>query len=577
MLYTRIDGKQYEDQPTSISKPRDDISVYQSLDLFKTPTKKLVNGGWQIWFSRCCLFVEQTIVKDKRPSRTVSIEAYTKGAKFNEVKTYPPNLYSTVGYLENIKTFYTYMYGTREIGHKMMVADLLKSDYSSSNFNVMLKNLVVKPENDSADFTHINSVEGVFLANTYDAHSIEYVKKLAMNPEKTTARTVKSISDFVATKISFNLGGSWKYLRAPTVDSLGKPIRCSSQEDCRLHLNLHTNSMAPPIYSSENAPGTIIATGCVGKFLCTNHYDFNTYMSTDGGVTWMEVSKGINIYEIGDQGGLIVMSKYKAETKMVRFSYDNGLTWSFINFNDSNVFVSNIVIEPTNNNHHFLITGFEFNTKENVKKGVVFHLDFSEYHLRECKGYENPEADDSDYERFTPHTFKNSKCLMGKSVYYVRKKPKNRCINPDHYQFFYIDSYCECTNEDYECDMGFKRTEEGTCVTRTGDEIDIAPPKTCYDKYVVKMGYKKSADNSCVGGITHEDRELECVGGSGFLSVVFSFVYSLLYYGIILGGSGFALFWLWNRLRDSRENGVFTPNMFTQGSNSSNGYNEVNN
>jgi len=125
--------------------------------------------------------------------------------------------------------------------------------------------------------------------------------------------------------------------------------------------------------------------------------------------------------------------------------------------------------------------------------------------------------------------------------------------------------------------MGFKRTEEGTCVTRTGDEIDIAPPKTCYDKYVVKMGYKKSADNSCVGGITHEDTELECVGGSGFLSVVFSFVYSLLYYGIILGGSGFALYWLWKRLLDSRENGVFTPNMFTKGSNSSNGYNEVNN
>ena len=104
------------------------------------------------------------------------------------------------------------------------------------------------------------------------------------------------------------------------------------------------------------------------------------------------------------------MARYKNETKMVRFSYDNGQTWSFINFNENNVFVSNIVIEPTNNDHHFLITGFEFNTKENVKKGVVFHLDFSEYHLRFCKGFEKPDENDSDYEKFVPHSYQNSKC-----------------------------------------------------------------------------------------------------------------------------------------------------------------------
>jgi hypothetical protein len=174
-----------------------------------------------------------------------------------------------------------------------MVADLLKSDYSSSNFNLVLKNLVVKAENDAADFTHIESVEGVFLANTYDDASIQYVTKMAADSGATSQKSIKSVSDFVTTKISFNLGASWKYLRSPTVDSLGKPIRCSSAEDCRLHLNLHTNSMTPPIYSSENAPGIIIAIGCVGRFLCTNHYDFNTYMSTDGGVSWMEVAKVI--------------------------------------------------------------------------------------------------------------------------------------------------------------------------------------------------------------------------------------------------------------------------------------------
>lgn len=340
--------------------------------------------------------------------------------------------------------------------------------------------------------------------------------------------------------------------------------------------------MSPPVYSSENAAGIIIATGCVGKFLCTNHYDFNTYMSTDGGVNWIEVAKGINIYEIGDQGGLIIMARYKAETKMVRFSYDNGQTWSFINFNENNVFVSNIVIEPTNNDHHFLVTGFEFNTEENVKKGVVFHLDFSEYHLRFCKGFEKPDENDSDYEKFVPHSYQNSKCILGKSIHYVRKKPKVRCINPDHYQFYYVDSYCQCTNEDYECDIGFKRSEGGTCVTMNGQEIDLTPPKVCYDKYAIRMGYKKSADNSCVGGIIHEDKELPCPGTFGFFATVFSFVYYIFYYGAIIGGIGFGLMWLKGKYSDWKDDDDFGPyqnssDMYTVKKQSNdNGYGSVN-
>jgi hypothetical protein len=124
------------------------------------------------------------------------------------------------------------------------------------------------------------------------------------------------------------------------------------------------------------------------------------------------------------------MAKYKAETKMVRFSYNNGLTWSFINFNESNVFVSNIVIEPTNNNHHFLLTGFEFDTKENSKKGVVFHLDFSEYHLRECKGYDDVDKSDSDYEKFVPHTYKSSKCNSPKRITKIRPYGKINLLHP---------------------------------------------------------------------------------------------------------------------------------------------------
>ena len=35
----------------------------------------------------------------------------------------------------------------------------------------------------------------------------------------------------------------------------------------------------------------------------------NTYLSRDGGLTWAEIKKGPYVYEFGDHGGLIVMSK----------------------------------------------------------------------------------------------------------------------------------------------------------------------------------------------------------------------------------------------------------------------------
>lgn len=150
---------------------------------------------------------------------------------------------------------------------------------------------------------------------------------------------------------------------------------------------------------------------------------------------------------------------------------------------------------------------------------------------------------------------------MGKSVYYVRKKSDNRCINPDHYQFYYIDSYCKCTNEDYECDLNFKRSEEGNCVPRSEGEVDISPPAECSNNYIVRMGYKKSADNSCVGGLVHEDKELPCPGSSsGFVTAVFGFIWTvrffliskkqLVYYGALISIGGYAILFVYDKVKN---------------------------
>ena len=42
-------------------------------------------------------------------------------------------------------------------------------------------------------------------------------------------------------------------------------------------------------YSAENAHGLLFGYGNVGKYLSTKPEDKNTYMSRDGGLTWIEV------------------------------------------------------------------------------------------------------------------------------------------------------------------------------------------------------------------------------------------------------------------------------------------------
>lgn len=112
------------------------------------------------------------------------------------------------------------------------------------------------------------------------------------------------------------------------------------------------------------------------------------------------------------------MAEFKKTTDLVKFTYDLGRTWYFIRFLDPSqaakgnksaykaILVSNIIMEPSNNGHQFLIIG----SGPKTHKGYSAHLDFSEYHTRECKGYDNPDGSYSDYTKFIPHTYSNDKC-----------------------------------------------------------------------------------------------------------------------------------------------------------------------
>ena len=267
----------------------------------------------------------------------------------------------------------------------------------------------------------------------------------------------------------------------------------------------------------------------------------NTYMSNNGGVTWIEIAKGFHTYEIGDQGGFLILVKHNSLTNEYKFTYNSGKTWEIGTFDTKKAYINNIIVELSNNHHHFLGLGYQMNDTKDGTNGVVYNIDFSNYHMRQCIGHDRPDTKNSDYIKFIPHSFKNQQCLMGRTISYVVKKPEVRCINPDHYQSYVVEKNCECTYEDYDCDIGFVRSKDGKCTNKSGLSIDFSPPKDCKGTYLVKMGYRKNTDNSCQGGIIIKDKEFNCKVSNYFHNSTTRIKFDNIFYNILWYGSIFGI------------------------------------
>lgn len=117
----------------------------------------------------------------------------------------------------------------------------------------------------SCDFHKVKSLEGVFVANE------------VANVDSPICNRCKSYEEcnqncHFKTKISFDRGNKWSYMRAPTSDSEGRPVNCGEKSvDGRCPLNLHgyASPRRTPILAHKSAIGIIVASGNVGDRLET--------------------------------------------------------------------------------------------------------------------------------------------------------------------------------------------------------------------------------------------------------------------------------------------------------------------
>ena len=99
----------------------------------------------------------------------------------------------------------------------------------------------------------------------------------------------------------------------------------------------------------------LIATGNEGKYLGEN--DIGTYISEDVGLTWQLLVLGDHIYDISDQGGLLVLVETGKPTKSIMFSWDKGASFSRMQVSDRTFFAAKVQTDKLNSGLVFIIHG----------------------------------------------------------------------------------------------------------------------------------------------------------------------------------------------------------------------------
>ncbi|XP_029700330.1 sortilin-related receptor isoform X2 [Takifugu rubripes] len=377
------------------------------------------------------------------------------------------------------------------VNHLNNLTHLYISDTQGLSFSLSLENvLYYSPEGSGgktliryfanepfADLHRVEGLRGVFIATLVNGSVSE---------------------DNMRSVITFDKGGTWELLLPPAADSLGGSVACQPSKGCSLHLaqrwsqlfNIQLRRM--PILSKDSAPGLIMATGSVGRNLANKP---NVYVSSSAGARWREALAGPHFYTWGDHGGILMAISQGGATTHLKFSTNEGETWTDFRFSDREVYVYQLLTEPGEKSTIFTIFGSYADQRHSW---LILQVNTSDVLGVPCS--------EADYKRWAPSDERGNDCLLGREVTFKRRAPHATCFNGEEFDRPVTISNCSCTRQDYECDYGFKLSDDlslQVCVPDpefTGDLY--APPVPCPvgSAYRRSKGYRKVPGDSCGGG-----------------------------------------------------------------------------
>ncbi|KAF7535712.1 hypothetical protein G7Z17_g13159 [Cylindrodendrum hubeiense] len=367
----------------------------------------------------------------------------------------------------------------RELG------SIIKSNSNGTSYVLSASNINSNSEG-YVDFEKVAGLEGVSLIN------------VVSNPDKKDAKELQTL-------ISHNDGGEWGFLAPPQKDADGKSYKCSSSngdKKCALHLhNYSERDDKRKTFAASTAVGLIFGVGNVGSKLAEIK-DSDTFMTTDGGITWKNVKKGHWTWQYGDQGGVIVLVQRAthgngAKTKIVSYSTDEGKTWTDYKFSDDEVTVLDITTVQTGASRNFILW-----CKPDKGKLFSVNLDFTGLADKAC---EYDEESESDYYLWSPkHPFQDNDCVFGHVATYLRKRTDRKCYNKQNLQRLHDYSNCKCARTDYECAYNYELDNHGQCGLVAGFE-PLSGQEWCKQNsnettWFEPTGYRRLPMTTCDGG-----------------------------------------------------------------------------
>ncbi|KAF8196799.1 Oligoxyloglucan reducing end-specific cellobiohydrolase [Mycena galopus ATCC 62051] len=338
------------------------------------------------------------------------------------------------------------------------------------------------------DYERIYGLEGIGIAN------------VVMNADDVEGRgepkQLKSV-------ITFDDGSTWHPIRAPSTDSSGQRVSCNPDDadTCSLHLHSVTNPHNFGRIFSSPAPGFVMAVGSIGNSLAP-YEESDTFLSTDGGISWKMIRMDAHKYEFGDSGSILVVVNDEEGVDEVRYSLDNGNNWKGYNFGVK-LRARALITLPDSTSQKFILLGQVARKDQSAKIGrfVTVYLDFTNTRKRQCGK--------DDFEKWYVRA-KNSECLMGHKQWYNRRRPDVDCFVGEEFTDPVVhEESCSCTDADYECDYNFVRDGDG-CVAVGPEPIPAGICNNPEQTYLGSSGYRKIPGNTCTGGSKDKQVSKKC-------------------------------------------------------------------
>jgi hypothetical protein len=342
---------------------------------------------------------------------------------------------------------------------------------SNSNGTYFTKNIEHTNRNHQGyvDFEKIQNIQGIVLVNVVD--NWEEVENDFMADKK------------IKSKISFDDGREWRSLKV------------GSEE---LHLHSVTDQRNIGRVFTSPAPGIVMGIGNTGKSL-KPFEEGDTFVSDDAGLTWRLALEGPHLYEMGDQGAILVAVQ-DTETKEIKWSIDHGKKWNSMDLNDKIRPIVLLTVPDSTSLKFILVASKGSGSKLQY---FTYSIDFNGLHEDKCK--------EADFEKWPARVDEDGKpsCIMGHTQFFRRRKADADCFVDDEFKDPQPEyENCKCSDADYECDFNFQKSEDGkSCVPAGPLSVPKDACKNPDDEYEGSSGYRLIPGNTCEkeGGVTKDE------------------------------------------------------------------------